>query len=138
MIVASVLVIGINGLMVDDNLPTIFESSMYIILIIILIYCIISPPLYYKHYRYNLDSEKIDTISGVFFIKHTFVPIERVMQVEIVHGPINRIWGLSEVTVTTSGGTASIRFLRPEESEFIAEQLGRIVNRILRIRDGNE
>lgn len=136
MCVSIILILPLSDL--DEELAGYVRGSTAVLMTALIAYCIISPILYYRHYRYNIDSEKIDTVCGVIFIEHTFVPIERVMQVEIGRGPINRIWGLSNVTVTTAGGTATIRFLKPEESEMIAEDLGRIVNRILRTRDSHE
>ncbi|WP_400236944.1 PH domain-containing protein [Methanomethylophilus alvi] len=93
-----------------------------------------APPVFYRHYRYLLDGEKIDVVCGVIFIRHTFVPIERVMQVEVTHGPINRMWGLADVVVTTAGGVAQIQYLEPDEAERVANDLGQIVNKVLRAR----
>ena len=98
------------------------------------IYVLVAPPVFYRHYRYLLDGEKIDVVCGVIFIRHTFVPIERVMQVEVTHGPINRMWGLADVVVTTAGGVAQIQYLEPDEAERVANDLGQIVNKVLRAR----
>ncbi|MFA6710689.1 MAG: PH domain-containing protein, partial [Candidatus Methanomethylophilaceae archaeon] len=59
------------------------------------------------------------------------VPIERVHQVEVTRGPINNMLGLANVTVTTAGGTADIRFLEISEAERIAEELNSLINKII-------
>lgn len=108
--------------------------TLIVLFAILLIYCLVAPPVFYRHYRYLLDGEKIDVVCGVIFIRHTFVPIERVMQVEVTHGPINRMWGLADVVVTTAGGVAQIQYMEPDEAERVANDLGQIVNKVLRAR----
>ena len=103
-------------------------------LVIYLAYMIVAPLLYYRHFRYIITSEKIDVRYGVITIHHTVVPIERVHQVEVTRGPINNMLGLANVTVTTAGGTANIRFLEISEAERIAEELNRLINKIIEDR----
>lgn len=102
-----------------------------VILLVYLVYMIAAPLLYYRHFRYIITSDRIDVRYGVITIHHTVVPIERVHQVEVTRGPINNMLGLANVTVTTAGGTATIRFLEIPEAERIAEELNSMINRII-------
>ncbi|MFA6804132.1 MAG: PH domain-containing protein [Candidatus Methanomethylophilaceae archaeon] len=103
----------------------------FVALLVYLIYMIVAPLLYYSHFRYIITSDRIDVRYGVIIIHHTVVPIERVHQVEVTRGPINNMLGLANVTVTTAGGTADIRFLEISEAERIAEELNSLINKII-------
>lgn len=107
-----------------------------VLLIVLLAYCLLAPPVFYRHYRYILDGKQIDVTRGVFFLRRTVVPVERIMQVEVVRGPINRIWRLADVHITTAGGTATIQYLDPAEADRIAADLGAVVDRLLKERRG--
>ena len=93
------------------------------------------PTIFYRHYRYIVDSEKVDVRSGVFFIKRTVVPIERVHQVQVKTGPLSNRVGLADVWVTTAGGNAVIQYLDREIADSIAEHLKDSINKIIRDRE---
>ncbi len=100
--------------------------------IILVIYLIISPLIFYARYRYKISDDRIDVLKGIFTITHTIVPIERVHQVEVIRGPINNAFGLAIVNITTAGGVATIEYIEIKEAEQIADKLNEIVLRILR------
>ena len=102
------------------------------IAIAILIFAAVFPKIYFDHYRYFISEDRVDVRAGIFFIRHTVVPIERIHQVEVVEGPINRMFGLADVHITTAGGTAQIEYLERDEAERIAEELNIVVDRIVR------
>ena len=104
------------------------------VLAIVLAYMIVSPPVFYARYRYRITEDRVDVRCGILFIRHTLVPIERVHQVEITRGPINNLLGLADVTITTAGGEASIRYLEVDEAETVADRLNDLVGRMLRER----
>ena len=93
------------------------------------------PIIFYKHYRYIVDSEKVDVRSGVFFIRRTVVPIERVHQVQVKTGPLSNRVGLADVVVTTAGGSAVIQYLDRQVADSIAEHLRDSINKIIRDRE---
>ena len=93
------------------------------------------PTIFYRHYRYIVDTEKVDVRSGVFFIRRTVVPIERIHQVQVRTGPLSNRVGLADVWVTTAGGNAVIQYLDREIAESIAEYLKDSINKIIRDRE---
>ena len=93
------------------------------------------PTIFYRHYRYIVDTEKVDVRSGVFFIRRTVVPIERIHQVQVRTGPLSNRVGLADVWVTTAGGNAVIQYLDREIAESIAENLKDSINKIIRDRE---
>ena len=105
------------------------------IVAIIIVFLMIRPILFYDHYAYIVNSEKVDIRRGIFTITTTMVPIERIHQIDIKKGPINNMFGLSDVYVITAGGVASIQYLKQDVAEEIADELNNVVNKIIRSRD---
>ena len=62
------------------------------------------------------------------------VPIERVHQVDVNVGPINRVFGLADVGITTAGGEVKIQFLKEDVAESIASKLNDKIVRMLKER----
>ena len=76
--------------------------------LVMLIFAIVFPRIYFDHYRYFISEDRVDVRSGIFFLRHKVIPIERIHQVEVVSGPVNRLFDLADVRITTAGGTADI------------------------------
>jgi len=105
----------------------------------IAVYLTAGPRVFYNHYRYKINDETIDVMRGIIIIRRTMVPIERVHQVEVTRGPINNMFGLANVDVTTAGGIARIEYLALAEAEEIAKRLNALINSIVKgLRDADE
>jgi uncharacterized protein len=104
-------------------------------LVLILAYMLVAPPVFYSRYRYKITEDRVDVRSGILFLRHVMVPIERIHQVEVSRGPINNMLGLGHVNVTTAGGTATISYLVIEEAEKMAERLNKLVGTMIRDRE---
>lgn len=89
------------------------------------------PNLRYKRYKYIITDDKIEIIEGAIFIEKTIIPIERIHQISVKQGPINRIYGLSKVTVSTAGSNAEINFLNVSEADKISENLKNKINNLV-------
>ena len=113
---------------------TVWYAITAIIAVIALI-LLIWPAIFYKHYRYIVDTEKVDVQRGVLFIKRTVVPIERIHQVQVKRGPISNYLGLADVIITTAGGAASIQYLDYDVAQSVANYLNDTVNKIIRDRE---
>ena len=107
--------------------------------VVILTHTVISPYFRFHRYAYKIDEEFIDIREGYLFVTRQIVPIERLHKMQIVRGPIDSIFGVGKVKVTTAGGDVVIRFLEQEKAEKIAEGLGRYINHMVeeqREKDG--
>lgn len=96
------------------------------------IYVIVVPIIRYKRYKYRITDEEIDVIEGFLWVKRDIVPIERLHKIEISQGPIDRIYKLAKVEVTTAGGDVTIRFLERDVADGIADTLKARINNIVR------
>lgn len=99
-----------------------------IFMIAILIIGLISPKIRYERYRYRITDEEIDIQEGFLWINRNIVPIERLHKIEVARGPIDRMFGLAKVSVTTAGGDVTLRFLDNEKADFIADSLKKRIN----------
>lgn len=106
---------------------------------VILFNALVSPYFRFHRYRYQIDEEFIDIREGYLFVKREIVPIQRLHKMETLRGPIDTMFGVAKVKVTTAGGDVVIRFLEQEKAERIAEGLGKHINRMVekqREKDG--
>lgn len=106
-----------------------------VIAVVVVVYCSVSPEIYYRRYRYRIDDDKVEIRKGIVYITHSMVPVERIHQVDVSRGPINRMFGLADVLITTAGGTVSIQYLEEPVAEEIATSLNQSVVGMLRERD---
>lgn len=141
--IGSVILLGIltalNVLLFFPMDITVGKIVSLVLAILILFNAIVSPYFRFHRYRYKIDEECIDIQEGYIFVTREIVPIERLHKMEVSRGPIDRMFGVGKVQVTTAGGDVTIRFLEKEKAEAIAESLMKRVNRIAveqRERDG--
>ena len=113
-----------------EYLPQIVINIMIGLVILDFLYLIVSPKVRYERYRYSITEDSIDVREGFIFIERSIVPIERLHKIAIEKGPIDRMFNLAKVIVTTAGGDVTIRFLEDEKSEFIADALKKKINEI--------
>jgi hypothetical protein len=105
-----------------------------VVIAVYIAYLLVSPIVFFRRYRYRIDDDKVEIRRGVFVVSHTLVPIERIHQVEVSQGPINRHFGLADLTMTTAGGVVAIQYLEKPVAEDIAEKLNETVIGILKER----
>lgn len=134
MVISLVIIIitylGLLSSDISNEVRSILTKVLIAIITVSIIYIFISPIIRYNRYKYKISEEEVDVIEGLWFIKRTIVPIERLHKITLQRGPIDNIFGLSKVIITTAGGDAVIRFLENEKAEKIAESLKNKVNQI--------
>lgn len=99
---------------------------------------LVNPVIRYHRYRYAIDEECIDIYEGYIFVERNIVPMERLHKIAVNRGPIDRMFGLGKVVVTTAGGDVVIRYLDMEKVEQIVELLKHRINEIARQGKGGE
>lgn len=118
----------------EIGLDAIFFWPVTVSTILLTIYILVAPAIYYARYRYRIGEDRIDVRRGIIFISHEIVPVERIHQLEVSRGPIDNMFGLADVTITTAGGVASIQHLEKIVAEDIADSLNEYVNKIVKER----
>lgn len=98
-------------------------NLIWIVAAVIWAVCLLAPFIRYERYRYRFSEEDIDVREGFIFLHRDIVPIERLHKVALESGPVDRMFGLAKVIVTTAGGDVTIRFIEETVAETIVEKL---------------
>ena len=134
----SILVV-INVVWLIPNNIEIGTTISIVLAILLIANATISPYFRFHRYRYSINNEFIDIYEGYIFVERNIVPLERLHKMQTLRGPIDRMFKVAKVVVTTAGGDVTLRFLDEEKADFIAEILGRRINQIViekREKDG--
>lgn len=106
------------------------KTIYLIVLVFSILNVLISPFFRYQRYRYAMDEECIHIREGFLWREENIVPIERLHKISLEQGPIDRIFHLTKVLVTTAGGDVTIRFLEYDMAQHIADSLKHKINQI--------
>jgi len=121
-----ILVIGLFPIflaLIDDSLIELtgfFIFSLFILFGGCLVFCYVWARLTYHYYRYELTDTSFYVEKGIIFKNYKTLSYDRIQNVEIERGILDRIFGLSSLVVLTAG--LGGQYL-PGLSREIAEQL---------------
>ncbi len=91
---------------IAQQLATLFTSrvtSFFLPLLFILILSYIWARLSYRYYRYELTENGFKKELGVILKKYVTIPYDRIQNVDIYRGILDRILGLSDLNIQTAG-----------------------------------
>jgi len=83
---------------------------------------VISPPLAYARWRFSVDDDLLLARYGIIWIEEKSIPISRLQHVDVLRGPIERVFGLATLVVFTAG-TEGAHFRLPGLAVARARQL---------------
>ena len=95
------------------------------------LFCLLVPPVRYRRYRYHIDPEQVVVVEGLWFISRSIAPMERIHQISVKSGPIDRLYGLAQVEAVTAGGKVTIRFLEKQVADEITDFLQQHIKHIV-------
>ena len=140
-VIALAVIGAVNWLWIFPKDMDMLKAASLALVILTLFDALASPYFRYHRYRYSINEECIDIKEGYLFVKRNIVPIERLHKLQTLKGPIDQMFKVAKVVVTTAGGDVTIRFLEEEKAEQIAENLRGRINEIVvsqREEDGEE
>ena len=112
--------------------PKIISIILTLLILKDIIYLIICSIIKYERYRYVIGEDSIEIKDGFLFVEINIVPIERIHKITIKKGPIDKLFSLSKVILTTAGGNVTIKFLTDEKVKVIFSILNDKINEIAR------
>ena len=68
---------------------------------------VVLPPLAWARWRYGLLGDLLLLRYGILFVEERAVPVRRMQHVDLVRGPIERLFGLATLVVFTAGNEGS-------------------------------
>lgn len=90
-----------------------------------LVFAAVVPVIRYRRWRYALRAEDLWVRQGVLTVTVTVVPYRRLQFVDTRQGPLERLFGLSQLVVHTAavGTSARLPGLEADEAERLRESL---------------
>jgi membrane protein YdbS with pleckstrin-like domain len=88
-------------------------------------FVVVAPLWRYRVHRWEVGAQAVYTRSGWLVQERRIAPISRVQTVDTHRGPLARLFGLADVTVTTASSAGAVRIvaLDAEVADRIAAQL---------------
>lgn len=129
--VGIALIVAVNRFWFFPKGVTVGKWISAALLVLILADTLVSPFFRYCRYRYRISEECIDIVEGYLFVKRHIVPMERLHKLQTKKGPIDQMFGVAKVVVTTGGGDVTLSFLEEEKAEQIADSLRKRINEIV-------
>lgn len=87
----------------EPILMGIFLLIMLLALLPILIYL----PAFYKTLEYTIDNDAVRLKKGVFWRIRTTVPFNKITNIDITQGPIERMFNISHLRIQTAGASGA-------------------------------
>ena len=95
-------VVGVTSLAVINTRLTWYQGIL-IVIALILIFVFIMAVLAYRRFRFRITNESIAVKSGILRITQTDVRWERIRAVNLERGPVERAFGLAQISLDTAG-----------------------------------
>jgi len=93
---------------VDSTLSFGFFNWLWFIVPAYLVLCFVWAKLTYHFYRYELKDIGFRKESGVIIKKYVTIPYDRIQNVDINRGILDRLLGLSDLRIQTAGASATV------------------------------
>lgn len=87
----------------------IFISSIFFIIIAIIVIIEVYARLAYKFWFYEFTSDQLRIEKGIIWKRYSNIPYQRIQNVDITRGIIARILGFSSVNIQTAGYSMPVR-----------------------------
>jgi membrane protein YdbS with pleckstrin-like domain len=111
--------------MFDERLPWLHIASAAVTALGIVVFVGVVPLWRYRVHRWDISPQAVYTRSGWLIQERRIAPISRVQTVDTYRGPLDRLFELANVTVTTasSAGAVHIVALDSDVADRVVAQL---------------
>ena len=121
-----VLVIGqLVWIALDDRQWWLHGLAAAVTVVGIVVFVVVVPLWRYRVHRWEIGAQAVYTRTGWLVQERRIAPISRVQTVDTYRGPLDRIFGLANVTVTTASSAGAVRIvaLDSEVADRVVAQL---------------
>jgi hypothetical protein len=103
-------------------------STLAVTAILGAVYVVVMPRWRYRVHRWEVDDQAVYTLAGWLRLEWRVAPVSRIQTIDTAIGPLQRLFGLATVTVTTasSAGPVRIEGLDADEAARLARRLTEI------------
>lgn len=97
-----------------------------VLLLLTILFVFVIPYFRWKRWRYEINEHEIDLQHGLFIIRRTLIPVNRVQHVDTRQGPILRTYNLSNVAISTAATTHQIPALTDDNADTVRDRISRL------------
>ncbi|MGQ9410521.1 PH domain-containing protein [Mycolicibacterium gilvum] len=95
----------------DGRLPWLHILAALGTVVGVTVSVVVAPLWRYRVHRWEVDPTAVYTRSGWLVQERRIAPISRVQTVDTYRGPLDRLFGLANVTVTTASSAGAVRIV---------------------------
>lgn len=97
--------------LVDGRMPWLHALAAVATVVGVIAFVLIAPLWRYRVHRWDIDPRAVYTRTGWVTQERRIAPISRVQTVDTYRGPLDQLFGLSNVTVTTASSAGAVRIV---------------------------
>jgi len=111
--------------LLDARLAWLHVTAAAVTVAAVVLYVVVAPLWRYRVHRWEIGAQAVYTRTGWLVQERRIAPISRVQTVDTQRGPLDRLFGLATVTVTTASSAGAVRIiaLDSDVADRIAAQL---------------
>lgn len=113
----------------DETFVLVVTIIQGAILLLLALNAFLYPKIEYKQWKYNITEDKIEFFHGIFFVQHTIIPMLRIQHITVNQGPINKLYKVATVSISTAGGVFGLVGLSKETADEICDYIN---NRVIK------
>lgn len=98
-------------LIVDRRYPALHAAAAAGTLLAAVVFVAVVPLWRYRVHRWEITPKAVYTRSGWLIQERRIAPISRVQTVDTHRGPLDQVFGLANVTVTTASSAGAVRIV---------------------------
>lgn len=96
---------------VDHRTWWVHAVAAVVTAICVLLFVVVVPLWRFRVHRWDVTPEAVYTRSGWLVQERRIAPVSRVQTVDTERGPLDRLFGLANVTVTTASSAGAVRIV---------------------------
>ena len=105
------------------------DITIWVAIALAVLVVVVLPKIRYARWRWGVTEEFLEIAKGIIWRRRTVIPFIRVQNTDTRQGPLMRVFGLADVTVSTAAGEHVIPGLAAADAEALrdrAAELARI------------
>ena len=92
------------------------------------LFIFVIPPIRLKIWGYEIRENEVDIQFGLIIRKRVLIPMSRIQHVDTEKGPIQRIFNLATLSITTAGSNHKIPALLDETAILLRSKISRLAD----------
>ncbi|HYR13890.1 MAG TPA: PH domain-containing protein, partial [Mycobacterium sp.] len=96
---------------IDPRLRWVHTVAAVVTVLGIVVFVVVVPLWRYRVHRWDIDAKAVYTRTGWLVQERRIAPISRVQTVDTERGPLDQLFGLANVTVTTASSAGAVRIV---------------------------